>query len=522
LGYAGGGPSRKSFSLRNIFSAGNNGLDLAGFTPVSQLTPFTPLSIPGAILWLDAADTSTITSNVATGLTAWADKSGNGYNAAPGLFTIPGCVVWITPAVQGLTGAVTTQLYNFGTAGGFFTTTTASGSVTATLVTYPTLTRLDLSAGANITVPSVTYTQTTRTVIGVVALGASSPSNYYVINDALDAIGVQGFYTSGSALWFSKLSVTQLTTNNNPPNVFGSTSMICATNNGGGGVFVNGSSQPLVTQNNTGFTAGTTTAQVLGGGNSGAFSIYELMVFDGALTTSQQQQMEGYLAWKYGLQTSLPPSHPYYTTPFRNTFTATYTPPLIRSTTLNKLNAIATNSEPITIPTFGWTTWHTIFAVVYTPTNFSYFAGSPTSSYVGYFETNNYGLYYTSPAGGASDANYSPGTQVIPLNQWNIMSIGYGGGSQVTNYAVNGTVRSATYSVTLSPTANQTNFAPLYLNSWGPTQINGTDNNIIAEILHFNRSLTNNERQTIEGYLAQKWGLQALLPPAHPYRYRSV
>jgi hypothetical protein len=30
------------------------------------------------------------------------------------------------------------------------------------------------------------------------------------------------------------------------------------------------------------------------------------------LTTTQRQQVEGYLAWKWGLQTALPTTHPYY------------------------------------------------------------------------------------------------------------------------------------------------------------------------------------------------------------------
>lgn len=41
--------------------------------------PFTPASLSGLALWLDASDAATITT--ATGVSAWADKSGNGRNA---------------------------------------------------------------------------------------------------------------------------------------------------------------------------------------------------------------------------------------------------------------------------------------------------------------------------------------------------------------------------------------------------------------------------------------------------------
>jgi len=37
----------------------------------------------------------------------------------------------------------------------------------------------------------------------------------------------------------------------------------------------------------------------------------EVIVFSNALTTPDRQQVEGYLAWKWGLQTNLPGSHPY-------------------------------------------------------------------------------------------------------------------------------------------------------------------------------------------------------------------
>lgn len=50
----------------------------------------------------------------------------------------------------------------------------------------------------------------------------------------------------------------------------------------------------------------------------------------------------------------------------------------------------------------------------------------------------------------------------------------------------------------------------------------------IGEVIIYNKALTNNERQQIEGYLAQKWGLVSALPRGHPaysvtfYPSRSV
>ncbi len=53
-------------------------------------------------------------------------------------------------------------------------------------------------------------------------------------------------------------------------------------------------------------------------GTSGDYPTFgyigEYVGYNVALTTAQRQQVEGYLAWKWGLQSKLPTSHPYYAT----------------------------------------------------------------------------------------------------------------------------------------------------------------------------------------------------------------
>jgi hypothetical protein len=41
----------------------------------------------------------------------------------------------------------------------------------------------------------------------------------------------------------------------------------------------------------------------------------EIIIYNTAITTSQREQVEGYLAWKWGLQKSLPSNHPFYLFP---------------------------------------------------------------------------------------------------------------------------------------------------------------------------------------------------------------
>jgi hypothetical protein len=47
---------------------------------------------------------------------------------------------------------------------------------------------------------------------------------------------------------------------------------------------------------------------------------------------------------------------------------------------------------------------------------------------------------------------------------------------------------------------------------------NGFISGNICELIVFNRAVTTSERQQVEGYLADKWGVKSSLPSIHPYR----
>jgi hypothetical protein len=44
-------------------------------------------------------------------------------------------------------------------------------------------------------------------------------------------------------------------------------------------------------------------------------ALYETLQFRRILSLSERQQIEGYLAWKYGTQATLPSEHPYLNSP---------------------------------------------------------------------------------------------------------------------------------------------------------------------------------------------------------------
>ena len=173
----------------------------------------------------------------------------------------------------------------------------------------------------------------------------------------------------------------------------------------------------------------------------------------------------------------------------------------------------------MTIPNFTWYTQFTTLFVLKSD-NWFYNGGGVTppntNFYRGYVLSGNWNLIFTPGAGATYDPSYgtpgvTPVSSVIP-NEWCIFSIGYGGGTQAANYAVNGTSRS-TYAG-FTPAGQAETPTPLYLNGRWDSAFGNTQ---VGEIIHFNRSITSQERQTVEGYLATKWGLRADLPPSHPY-----
>ena len=96
---------------------------------------------------------------------------------------------------------------------------------------------------------------------------------------------------------------------------------------------------------------------------------------------------------------------------------------------------------------------------------------------------------------------------------WNIVCVSIIHGVSATIYA-NGTTSLST----VIPNVNQiSSSTPVFI---GKTASGGTTlyNSDIAEILCYKTTLLTSDRQTIEGYLAWKWGLQGNLPANHPYK----
>jgi hypothetical protein len=225
------------------------------FAPTLNAT-FTPLIISNCSLWLDAADPSTITRS-GSNVTTWADKSGNGRNASGG----------VSP-----TYASNAVVFN---GSSYLTTTAPSGSNTASYF--------------------VVFNATTPTVAGVL-IGGNVNSNAVMYIDTNLILGN----------WVTNVAI-------NP------TALVAGQTYLGSGLASSGTLS-------IGLDGGTRTsgsATFSGNGNftiGAGFtdnrlkfvgSIYEIIVFSATLSTNDRQRVEGYLAWKWGLQNNLPTLHPY-------------------------------------------------------------------------------------------------------------------------------------------------------------------------------------------------------------------
>jgi hypothetical protein len=238
---------------------------------------WTPADLPGqAALWLDASDGGTITLNGST-VSQWNDKSPNGRNA--------------------------TQ-----------TTATAQPTYTAGGLNGMSVLTLD---GANdyMSIASKFLDSTNRIIIAVakdniggsggIITGQKAGSDSGVV---LGAYGTsQYFYNCGAGGWMEAPSFTigwsiaAAQTITNPYNA----------------IIINGTVVVSNTLLKTPTAADMDTVTEIGkvrtgsDSNYGAYDIGELIVTTNSPDATDRQKLEGYLAWKWGLQASLPSDHPY-------------------------------------------------------------------------------------------------------------------------------------------------------------------------------------------------------------------
>ena len=251
---------------------------------------FTPTQISGCSLWLDGADPAgngVIPAN-GTSITSWVDKSLSG-NTCSNASSINSPVLYSSilngKPVLSFTGPAVLN-------------TTTSQWLDNTVMTFP---------------------NTKNTIFALVyndnSTSKSFTANNYIISGRADALISYSSYSGNNFATFigSGSGWNDLNTNTPSQNmngVWAITGMTLNTN-----VltpYYNGTAL-----NTRSGTMGSTTGFIIGDAPSGyrgqCWNGYmaEIIMFPTVLGNTQRQQVEGYLAWKWGLQGNLPAGHPY-------------------------------------------------------------------------------------------------------------------------------------------------------------------------------------------------------------------
>jgi hypothetical protein len=497
---------------------------------------FQPTSVSGCQLWLDASLQSSVTLSGST-ITQWTDRTAN---------------IVFTPA----------------------------SSPTYSLQAQNRQNVVTLNGSSQYFSSSFTINSATHTLIAIHKpnVGSSSRRIFAFQNAGLPYI-VFPFTASPSKGYITSYDASTIDYINSPladNSVTTSYNMIMATiQSGQQVVYLNGTSQSSTTE---ALSSSTTPALYLGvyynAGSPSEFyggSIGELIVYNSFLNTSQRQQVEGYLAWKWGLQGNLPANHP-----FKNyrPLAATPIPPQVPN-----------------MPTIGQTTQ------VFTPTQISgcsaWFDGAdplgtgiqPTlnTTLATWFDKSG---NRRNASGGVPPTFTSGGVSFNGTTQYYTMSIPYPTNYSIFLVATNTTVaqcyffardsiagsryptfiqgyigagiglewfeaadRATIATTPASPfmaSVDHTQGGRIYGWYYGNESFNipqtqaynsaawdtlgqaapginvGFYGGTMKELIFFSNVVTTAQRQQIEGYLAWKWGLVASLPNGHPYKQQQI
>jgi hypothetical protein len=265
----------------------------------------TPLNIPGLFAWLEA-DLGVETNDA--GVVQWDDESGNGYNAfQPSASQEP-------------------QLQANGLAG--LPVVAFNGSQCLRWPSSPAMTSMSVFTVYQLPV-ALNYTQnlsplgfgaTTNTAglyTGISMGEGESPGND--TGGSANRVDIYGGFGDDDLATLTNIAAS------GPDAHYEMVDWVSMTNSHGSTVFANGNAATM-----TAVGSPAPWSVQLGSGSASDYghvgscpefvatpvNLAEVIVFNTALADANDRQMvEGYLAWKWGLNTSLPTSHPYYGAP---------------------------------------------------------------------------------------------------------------------------------------------------------------------------------------------------------------
>ena len=484
---------------------------------IQKRLPFKPTDIGGCQLWLDSIDPSTISFSSASNISQWRDKSGflNHFTPTSGTPTSTldngkTVVNFTSGAVMGSANQIT-----FTTSSAFFIVSRLTSSGFNMLLAFPNIANGGGSSGDF----SIRFDQG-----GLYGTAAKAGNGQDFANGT--------YYVNGTF---------------NPS--FGTN------------VYLNVYSIIGTVAPQAGGTSSVTLSSGFMGRNF-IGNIAEFIYYPSGLTTIQRQQIESYLAQKWGLQTSLPQGHPgtrgivYPSDPVNLLVRVAY-PSAFVPTTAGTCTLWLDGKDPAgngIIPSNGATvsTWfdksgngnsgsgngtysssgsNIVFNnTPYTLPTGTFISGSSSYSIFSIQSTNNAsGIEYFFAFGPISSGQHLSFPHVSPNpylswagNDYNFTYSMVSGQSfiAVNSYNVSSNFKygyvNGNFDGSMSPSfARNTSTSPNTLGI-GPNNypLNGT----ISELLIYPSFLDTGPRQQVEGYLAWKWGLQSYLPANHPYK----
>lgn len=266
---------------------------------------WTPAELNTA-LWLDAADTSTIT-NTAGAVDQWADKSGNARNFTGTTTTRP------------TTNANTLNSKNvLDFAGDYLTSASAASTWTFLHNTTGSSVFFVVKAGTGSN-PDAAYA-----VLGTDGFASANRGIIIVYEDRSSIPRNNAFSSSVTRGTVGTWAVINEAVDQWTPNAYQVLGVVTDPGNATAASrqsarFNGGSS--LANNANTSSASASAPTNTLQIGASGAStfaltgSLAEVVIVSGLISSTNREKMEGYLAWKWGLQANLPGGHPYKTNP---------------------------------------------------------------------------------------------------------------------------------------------------------------------------------------------------------------
>ncbi len=508
------------------------------FSSISPIMrPFLPTDIANCSLWFDAADSSTITISSGTTVTKWNDKSSNANHTT----AVNGTVSYLSNAVNSRPAMSFSNTFFTGPVSPTFTGTTMHCFIVGTINSATTQYGRMVSLG----VPGVN--DAGNVAYCTPFIRNNNTANLYAVRGG---VGSPNF-----SITYDVPFIAQTAFNNSTmaQGINGTSTMNSTSSTG--------------SFNITGYTLAQEMDTSDAGGKHYGYICEFIAYFGTVLTNVQRQQVEGYLAAKWGLSSLFPTTQPFYL------LRSVPSTPVFNPNQISALSLWLDAGDPSTLTLSGSTvtgwadksgngrnanfdtnkpTYDSSNRYVETSNNnvsirlpaaaFTNTGNQTCSLFIvyadkqqgtnnqGLFSTSDYGLYqllrcptYPAPYGirgnmNRGDSNYIAFMNRLMTTNTLIYSMQYTAGvTGSSNYIV------APNGFHWNPIAGNTQSVSGELYLGGITNFDTAgdirSNLKIYEVVVFNNIiLTSAQRQQVEGYLAWKWGTQASLPSTHPFK----